>query len=344
LILKLLPTHSQLNHEVSPLVSSGSNLVHRTGSIVSNRGNLTPASMVMAPARDGEDQAPAVNSHFVQIIQLFAMNFVSPFSAFNQVYFDLMRSQPTLFPENYVRNLENAAWNHEDTAGSPLHMGLVLLAIIIAVSNAIQAQFRHGVPFALVLVSSFILVSVIGSGTDIYVIRYQLGFFALGAPLAGVVLSGGKRFGILLTIVLLLYSIPYILFSNMRPVIGHTPWPTRVPSVFNAPKDELLFAINPGSRVNYERITNDITLSGCCKVGLYLYERNLEYQIWYLLKAPQSGIEIQHMISRPEFERYTDNLFIPCGFICTNCEEIPESLQITVDGDIEHPRFINHQH
>ena len=48
-----------------------------------------------------------------------------------------------------------------------------------------------------------------------------------------------------MTISMMLYSVPYILVSNMRPVIGYVPWPTRVESVFTAKKEDLLFAINP---------------------------------------------------------------------------------------------------
>ena len=73
----------------------------------------------------------------------------------------------------------------------------------------------------MVLAVSFILLSLVGFSGHILGIRYQFGFFVLGIPLVGVVFSRWKRLWPILVIYLLLYSIPYILISNMRPVIGH---------------------------------------------------------------------------------------------------------------------------
>ncbi len=275
----------------------------------------------------------------VQLTRLVAMNFVSPFSAFNQAYFKVLRLLPEYFPEHWVRKLETAAWNHEDTAGSPIQMVLILLSMGIAGCRAIRGQFRYGLIYSLILAVSFILVSLVSSGGDIFGIRYQLGFFLLGVPLVGVVFSGWKRLWPVMTISLMLYSIPYILVSNMRPVIGHIPWPTRVDSVFTAKKEDLLFAINPDVLDDYEQIAQRLTAGECKEVGLSFYQRNLEYQLWYLLDAPQSGIVIQHLVSASEFDRYKDPDFEPCAVVCTNCDSLPEEYQLPITYDYGHIRL-----
>ena len=125
----------------------------------------------------------------------------------------------------------------------------------------------------------------------------------------------------------------------MRPVIGHVPWPTRVESVFTAKKQDLLFAINPGARDAYEQITQRITAEECKKVGLSFYRNNLEYQIWYLLDAPQSGIVIQHLVSRSEFDRYKDSDFEPCAVVCTDCDSLPEEYKLPIFYNYGHIRL-----
>ena len=210
---------------------------------------------------------------------MVAMNFVSPFSAFNKLYFEALRAMPRIFPEHWVRSLETAAWNHEDSAGSPVHLVLILLSMGIAGYSAIRGQFRYGLIYALILAISFTLVSLIGFSGHIFGIRYQLGFFVLGIPLVGVLCSRWERLWPVMAICMMFYSIPYILISNMRPVIGHTPWPTRVESVFTAKKEDLLFAINPEAQDEYEQIAQIITAGECKEVGLSFYRNNLEYQL-----------------------------------------------------------------
>jgi 4-amino-4-deoxy-L-arabinose transferase-like glycosyltransferase len=284
-------------------------------------------------------QDPEADPRLVQLARMLAMNFVSPFSAFNQAYFKVLRLLPEYFPEHWVRSLETAAWNHEDSAGSPVHLVLILLSMGIAGYYAIRGQFRYGLIYALILAISFTLVSLIGFSGHIFGIRYQLGFFVLGIPLVGVLFSRWERLWPVMAICMMFYSIPYILISNMRPVIGHTPWPTRVESVFTAKKEDLVFAINPEAQDEYEQIAQKIKAGECKEVGLSFYRNNLEYQLWYLLDAPQSGIVIQHLVSLPGFDRYIDSDFEPCAVVCTVCDSLPDEYKLPISYDYGHVRL-----
>jgi 4-amino-4-deoxy-L-arabinose transferase-like glycosyltransferase len=275
----------------------------------------------------------AANPRLVQLARLVAMNFVSPFSAFNKAYFKFLRSWPEFFPEQWVRKLEDAAWNHEDTAGSPVHLILILLAMVIAMYKAISGRFRYGLIYSLILAVSFVLISLVSARGDIFGIRYQLGCFLLGVPLVGVLFSGRDRLWLVMTIFMLFYSIPYILLSNMRPVIGHQPWPTRVGSVFTASKDDLLFAINPGDEQKLVLISEQIQAAECKEVGLSYSRNNLEYQLWYLLDAPQNGITIRHLVSLPEFDSGQYESFSPCAVVCTACEALPGEYALPISED-----------
>jgi len=112
-----------------------------------------------------------------------------------------------------------------------------------------------------------------------------------------------------------------------------------VESVFTAKKEDLLFAINPHAQDEYEQIAQRITAAECKEVGLSFYGRNIEYQLWYLLDAPQSGIVIQHLVSQPEFDRYKDPDFEPCAVVCTDCDSLPEEYKLPISYDYGHVRL-----
>jgi hypothetical protein len=305
----------------------------------SREGTYFVSSGTSFDSKSVQVQYAESNARLARIARLVAMNFVSPFSAFNQGYFKVLRSMPHLFPEQFVRKLESAAWNHEDTAGSPIHLFLILVSMIAVGFKAIRSRSWQSLIYAFVLVVSLVLVSLIGSSKDIYVIRYQLGFLVLGAPLIGLLFSGWERLGYLLAAFFILYSLPYILFSNMRPVIGHKPWPTRVDSVFTASKDDLLFAINPGDEQSLVEISEEIQESDCKSVGLSYARTNLEYQIWYLLQAPQSGVTIRHLVSISDFVSQIDSAFRSCAVICTKCDAVPEEFRFSDQFDFDHMRL-----
>ena len=340
LILRLLPGHSDVFNEskIAIDVIEIGNSVDRLDVIASATSTIRTLGISL-PSELELVQERTADPRLVQLARMIAMNFVSPFSAFNQVYFEVLRLLPEYFPEHWVRNLEMAAWNHEDSAGSPVHLVLILLSMGIGSYAAIRSQFRYGLIYSVILAASFILVSLVGFSGHIFGIRYQLGFFLLGVPLVGVVFSRWKRLWPIMAMCMMLYSLPYILFSNMRPVIGHTPWPTRVESVFTTKKADLLFAINPQAQDEYELIAQKITAGECKEVGLSFIRNNLEYQLWYLLDAPQSGIVIQHLVSLSEFDRTMDSDFEPCAVVWTDCDSLPEEYKLPISYDYGHVRL-----
>jgi hypothetical protein len=60
--------------------------------------------------------------------------------------------------------------------------------------------------------------------------------------------------------------------------------------------------------------------AGCSQVGLNAGSELLEYPLWWLLEAPQSGVRIEVLSSDPRLLPYTDASFTPCVVVCTQCE------------------------
>jgi len=106
-----------------------------------------------------------------------------------------------------------------------------------------------------------------------------------------------------------------------------------VQSVFTAEKDDLLFAINPRVEDGLVQISERIKAAECKEVGLLYSRNNLEYQLWYLLDAPQSGISIRHLASLPAFEAQREALFRPCAVVCTTCDALPDEYELPVSID-----------
>jgi hypothetical protein len=170
--------------------------------------------------------------------------------------------------------------------------------------------------------------------------RYELSFFHLTAPVVAVVIYRlAPRAVTVSTALVLLYAVPYVLINNMRPVIGMPPWPTRIRSVFVEDPQVILFAQSPEIRDEYQDVAKRIRQAGCRRVGLVTTRFNLEYTLWRLLRAPESGVVIEHIQATPDTAKHLDPDFSPCAVICTECDALPEGLDLPLAADFGHVRL-----
>ena len=247
---------------------------------------------------------------------------------------------PQVLHEDFVDSLGNGLWNHEDTAGNLLHLLLILAAIVPPI--AIAYTDRNFVPllYAAVILAAYASLSFISYSVALYGVRYQLSFFVLGAPLVGVASAwvGKRRLSIALIIVLLIYALPYVFLNNMRPIFGWRPR-TRIASIFTASDAEIMFATLPHRRDEYEYAAKLIQSSGCRNVGIGIPAGDLEYQVWWLLGAPESGIRIESLTPVRVSEIYVDQDFQPCALICIDCQGKELDIGLPMEGDYGHFRF-----
>ena len=141
------------------------------------------------------------------------------------------------------------------------------------------------------------------------------------------------------TVLLLTYAVPYVLFNNMRPVIGMKPWPTRIGSVFKEPEERILYAHFPDLLDEHAWIGEQITQSGCSDVGLRLEYHEFEYLFWWQLGAPRDGITIQYMNPSKATQKYQDPEFTPCALICTVCSGRNEVYGLPLFSDYGHVQY-----
>jgi len=273
---------------------------------------------------EGESIGERVMWAVRRVASLAALNLVTPSSAVNQIVYRLLAKFPSLFRPDIATEMAEVAWSHEDTASNPLHLMLVPLTILGLALKRRHAPVRLAARYGLVALFSYSLVAlVIGHGTTVWGLRYQLAFFIAWAPAAGVGLDlpFKSRLPYLYCILLLFSSLPWLLLNNTRPLIGMPPWPTRIGSILTVPPEEVLTAISPEGRPAFVATAATVKNSQCKNVGLRLDSSDLEYVYWWLLDAPQSGYELETVYTFPELERYIDWEPKPCVIICTLCQD-----------------------
>ncbi len=255
------------------------------------------------------------------LAEQLTLNLATPSEGVNDLIVEGVRGLYGLFGEESEAFQLTWFWNHEDLAGNPLHLMLVAVAVLALVFLPRLDQKSLTKRFTLVLLSTFLVLSFVVT-FDLYGVRYQLPFFVMGAPLIGVVLgdalSQRPSFSAALSSFLIVAALPWLLLNATRPVIGWQPR-TKSEGVFEATPADLLFANWRFRRDSYLLVTEAIRESECRNVGLRLDSHDLEYPIWWLLEAPQSGVRIEALADKPHLDRYSDESFRPCAIICAIC-------------------------
>jgi len=223
-------------------------------------------------------------------------------------------------------------WNHEDLAGNPLHMLLIITSVFVLILY--RKKIDHPIVWIYLLVEAitYVVLSAIVR-YDPYGNRYQLPFFIAWAPLFGFSISiiEKPKFSQLVTVLLLLSALPWVLFNRTRPLIAmrDSSDPYTIPclagcttgSILVEPPEKTMFAVWGSLGNAYVEAMNQVKATGCQNIGLKLDSNDLEYAYWYLLGAPQNGMRLESIVAYPELERYLDPNFKPCVIICTTCGE-----------------------
>ncbi len=280
------------------------------------------------------------------------MNFATPNDSYNAAITSWYKNTFSRLDPNASSFELIWAWNHEDLAGSPLQALLVLVTfalLLIFQKRVVEANLKWYI--CVTLGSFLILVFVLKSIT--FGIRYQLPFWIAFAPLFGLALTLIKidKLAGVLTLILLLTSLPYVIFTRTRPLIAmrNVQEPFTIPcfsdslgctsgTILNEPPKTILFANWLQFREPYSAASDLVLVSGCQSVGLRLDSHDLEYPFWWLLNAPQSGIHIESIDTSPLFLRYAVPDYKPCAIICTICSDNPRLHNLDLSGDFSSVR------
>jgi hypothetical protein len=206
----------------------------------------------------------------------------------------------------------------EDVASNPYHAYLIF-ALFIIMFFMTKKLGRSLILYGLLVASTFLLFSFIYKW-NAFGTRYDLAFFVLFAPAAGIILEKFDQYklGTLVTTLLLVGTFPWLFSINSRPLIIPPSNASGQKSILVDTRQNLYFANAPGVKDVYIRFTDSIKAEGCTDIGLMLKGDDPEYLLWVLMGAPSAPIRMEWIVSGPT-DRYSLPDFKPCAIICRGC-------------------------
>jgi 4-amino-4-deoxy-L-arabinose transferase-like glycosyltransferase len=211
--------------------------------------------------------------------------------------------------------------NYNDmVAGSPLHLGLLLLVVTAPLVSARVRQNRPFLTCLLALVASYLIFAAV-LRFQVSNVRLQLPLVLLFAAPAGYVLAQLRPsvLGNLLIAVLAVSSMPWLLFNQTRPLVGPS-------SVWRLDRQELYFAARPALRRPYVEAIHFVRSRECASVGLDLRGTHWQYPFWAAMAYGNPGhFRIEHVNVRNTSAQLPRGPFTPCAIIMVDHDPL-ESL------------------
>ena len=201
---------------------------------------------------------------------------------------------------------------HEDIAGNPLHLLLILYAIVAA--GASGALRRGPLPlYAGTLVAGFLLFCLVLKWQPWHS-RLHLPLFVLWAPAVGIALSQGwsRRIGYGAAAVLLVAALVLIGYNETRPLYGPR-------SIFSTERADQYFATRPFG-ADYRAAIRYLDGQPYRHVGLILGANAWEYPFWALLEG-EAGHELrlEHVLVGNISGLLATQRERPAAIICVSC-------------------------
>ncbi len=206
---------------------------------------------------------------------------------------------------------------HEDHAGNPVHIILIILTFTLFIFSKHQRKTRILLPYFITITAAFLLFSLLIKWQP-WSNRLHFPLLLLYAPFIGTVLSrvSNRSISLFINFTLLLLSLPWVFFNQSRPLIGKK-------NIFTASRTQQYFANRPSFTKPYRNVANYIKSEQCTNIGLILGADSWEYPLWPLLKKnAEKPFYIEHInvknISSSLYSKPFFNNFLPCAIISFN--------------------------
>jgi hypothetical protein len=210
---------------------------------------------------------------------------------------------------------------HEDLAGNPIHLVLILASVaILLVRHRDKQESRY---YFVCLLAGFVIFSLYLKWQPWHS-RLQLPLFVLWSPLIGLMLSEIRRLRVAnaASVVMILAAIPWVVYNSSRPLVGER-------SILSSGRAKQYFANRPSLYEPYNRSAQFLSNSRCSDIGLKLGGDDWEYPFWVLLgEHYERNFRLEHSnvvnISRVEYDESPFRTFRPCAVIALNTGESNE--------------------
>lgn len=178
---------------------------------------------------------------------------------------------------------------NEDNAGNPVHLLLILLAVVLLVYNQRLPKRSLHFIYGLTLIGGFLLFCALLTWSPARC-RLHLPFFVLYSGFVGSILAASFRreVVVLVSIGLLFFSSPWVTQNATRPMWAES-------NIFNTSRMEQYFKTQPDLFHLYADSATEFRSIGCQNIGLYFENISFEYPLWKLLARYNQDVYIQHV-------------------------------------------------
>lgn len=205
-------------------------------------------------------------------------------------------------------------------ANNPVHLLLILLTIAMAVAYK-SVRRSDAAVYTIVVTLGFLLFCVLLKWTTNNK-RYLLTYCVLFAPAITACLAyiPIKRLVDFLAILLMIISLPWVMFNNNRPLLPplsrdiHSG--VTASTVFNTSREEMYLRLKPNLLEPYREIVDFVHSTGCTNVGLLEDAGVFEYPLWLMLEQSLNhNVQIRHINVINESRSKSDQRWQPCVVI-----------------------------
>jgi 4-amino-4-deoxy-L-arabinose transferase-like glycosyltransferase len=174
---------------------------------------------------------------------------------------------------------------HEDTAGNPLHMILIVLSLLFIWRYDDMRLIPHVLPYLYALFSAFLIFCFYLKWQP-WASRLHLPLFVLWSALCGTVIgmSEHKRTMNVVMIALLMTSIPYVVTNESRPLISDKHHKS---ILMSSRLDQYFYNFynQPWIKESYSTSIESACSKKCGTIGLRIGGDDWEYPIWVIAKG-----------------------------------------------------------
>ncbi len=219
--------------------------------------------------------------------------------------------------------------NHEDSAGNPIHLLLILSAITLCLTQRNFRRQRYLVSYLVSVTGVFLLFCFLLKW-QAFNSRLHLPIFVLFSAFVGVVLSkvSNHRIANYIAIILILSALPWILFNSSRPLLfsmdrqeyvetGKIVFTSK--NIWNTSRIDQYFNNRPELKYPYVKAIDFVRAKGCSDIGLSFLKEHWEYPFWVLSQKDGKSAHFEHVnvnnISALLYKIYPFNKVNPCAII-----------------------------
>jgi len=199
-------------------------------------------------------------------------------------------------------HIVTGSFNNENNAGSPLHLILLWLTLLITVGSRKMYRHRKLMFYILALSLAFLLFCLLIKWQP-WGTRLHLPLLVLAAPYLAIalfqILSFNRRVIAALSLCIILSALPWLFGNQTRPLIASiNPEKKSLEfrSVITTPREEQYFADRPHIREAYKEVTRHLAAQGYPVIGIISSGDAWEYPIWVLVNdLMEEPVRIEHV-------------------------------------------------